>query len=80
MYKGFTSLPIKKLKSVNVPVTKLYWLPNDTLEELDIRGTLIEKLDAIDKFPYLKTLILSPGFPPEELKKVPEHVKLIILE
>lgn len=80
MYKGLANLPLKKLKSVNVPISSLHWLPAETIEEIDIRGTLIQSLEAIHKFIALKTLIVSPEFPKEPLKKVPKHVKLIIKE
>ena len=80
MYKGISNLPLKKIKSVNVPISSLHWLPTETIEEIDIRGTLIEKLDALHKFISLKTLTLSSGFSEEELKKVPKHVKLIVKE
>ena len=80
MYKGLANLPLKKLKSVNVPISSLHWLPTETIEEIDIRGTLIQSLEAIHKFISLKTLTVSPDFPKEELEKVPKQVMLIIKE
>jgi len=75
------AIPIDHLDIRQTTFTDLEQLQGLSIQELDIRQTPIKSLIDVAKISSLTTLIVSPGqFPAEELQKLPDSVKVNIIE
>ncbi|MCM8533826.1 MAG: hypothetical protein NE330_21865, partial [Lentisphaeraceae bacterium] len=79
--KALSPLPLKKIKAANIPINSVNWLSNLKLEELDVRGTMVESVFGLKNMNSLKVLILPTNFPKEDLaNNHPPHAKVYFLD